>query len=300
MEELSLFGGPQQPNRPKVKRGGCSQNPIIFHDYESYVAKFQANEKTTDDTYTPPDVYDAVLNYVKSIYDMTDKVVLRPFYPGGDYEHAEYPENGVVVDNPPFSLYSKICKFYSMHKIPFFIFGPGMTIFNCTDYCTAVVIGCDIRFENGANVRCNFATNLLGDTMVTTACELTKAIKACPSQPQKVGLNNYAYPDELISVSYFQTIARGDADVQIRRSEGRLMKSVENAGKLFGNRILVGKSLGQIIKKAKAMTNEIETKRRAEQKETTAIHISLSAREQRISDELEKSYKKRTHTINDE
>ena len=29
----------------RTKRGG--QNPIVFHDYESYVAKFQNKEKTT-------------------------------------------------------------------------------------------------------------------------------------------------------------------------------------------------------------------------------------------------------------
>ena len=57
MEYLQLniwqdFGKQETPNvrRPK----GGSQNPIVFHDYESYIAKFQDKEKTTDDTYTPP------------------------------------------------------------------------------------------------------------------------------------------------------------------------------------------------------------------------------------------------------
>ena len=38
----------------KKRLKGGSQNPIVFHDYESYIAKFQEKEKTTDDTYTPP------------------------------------------------------------------------------------------------------------------------------------------------------------------------------------------------------------------------------------------------------
>ena len=38
----------------KQRLKGGSQNPIVFHDYESFVAKFQNKEKTTDDTYTPP------------------------------------------------------------------------------------------------------------------------------------------------------------------------------------------------------------------------------------------------------
>ena len=131
----------------KQRLKGGSQNPIVFHDYESFVAKFQNKEKTTDDTYTPPDVYDAVLAYVRSIYPMEGKEILRPFYPGGDYERAEYPDNGVVIDNPPFSMFTKICRFYSERKIPFFLFGPGLTIFSCLKYCSVVVVASQIEYS---------------------------------------------------------------------------------------------------------------------------------------------------------
>lgn len=117
-----------------MKRTGGSNNPIVFNDYESFVAKFTDKAKTTDDCYTPQDVYEAVVEYVKSIHDMTGKLILRPFFPGGDYENAEYPENGVVIDNPPFSIFTKICRWYSEKNIPFFLFGPGLTIgqiFDC-------------------------------------------------------------------------------------------------------------------------------------------------------------------------
>lgn len=104
IKELWL-GDEFKPAKATIKRGkifkGGSKNPIVFHDYESYVAKFQDKEKTTDDTYTPKDIYESVLDYVRSIYPMEGKEVLRPFYPGGDYEKSEYPENGVVIDNPP-------------------------------------------------------------------------------------------------------------------------------------------------------------------------------------------------------
>ncbi len=85
---LDQFEAPEEEQTPKRLKGG-SQNPIVFHDYESYVAKFREGPKTTDDTYTPKDVYEAVLQYVGEVYDMTGKQVLRPFYPGGDYENAE-------------------------------------------------------------------------------------------------------------------------------------------------------------------------------------------------------------------
>ena len=100
-EQITLFGVEEM--KPKVKRPqGGSQNPIVFTDYDSFVAKFADSPKTTDDCFTPQDVYEAVVKYVGTVVDITGKVILRPFYPGGDYENAEYPENGVVIDNPPF------------------------------------------------------------------------------------------------------------------------------------------------------------------------------------------------------
>ena len=121
-EQLSLFGDEDLMQKRVVRASGGSGNPIIFRDYESYIAKFADKEKTTDDTFTPPDVYDAVVKYVSSVYDMEGKVILRPFYPGGDYENAEYPENGVVIDNPPFSILSRIYDFYIERGIKFFLF----------------------------------------------------------------------------------------------------------------------------------------------------------------------------------
>ena len=107
--QLSIFYD-EPPKRRRRPTGG-SGNPIVFHDYESYVAKFADKEKTTDDTYTPQDVYEAVVAYVDSIHPLAGKEVLRPFYPGGDYENADYPDDGVVIDNPPFSIFTQICKF---------------------------------------------------------------------------------------------------------------------------------------------------------------------------------------------
>ena len=88
--------------------------------YEEFVDKFKP-KKTTDDCYTPPEVYDAVLAWVRNEYHIGDAAeIVRPFYPGGDYEHAEYPDDCVVVDNPPFSILAKIIRFYQSHGIRFF------------------------------------------------------------------------------------------------------------------------------------------------------------------------------------
>ena len=284
IKELWL-GDEFKPAKATIKRGkifkGGSKNPIVFHDYESYVAKFQDKEKTTDDTYTPKDIYEAVLDYVRSIYPMEGKEVLRPFYPGGDYEKAEYPEDGVVIDNPPFSMFTKICKFYSENRIPFFIFGPGLTIFSCLRYCSAVIIASQMEFSNGAKVKCNFATNLIGDTLVTIAPELSEAIAACPSQNQKVNLPKYRYPKELLSVSDLQTMAKGNIPFSIHRDEAVLVRNLDNhpkKGGLFGGHLLLSEAAAVKAAAVKAAAVKAAAAK--------AIPIEFSEREKRIINNL--------------
>ena len=76
-------------------------------EYREFVEKFKP-KKTTDDCYTPPEIYDVVLDYVVDRYGVAREKVMRPFWPNGDYEREQYPTGCVVVDNPPFSLLSKI------------------------------------------------------------------------------------------------------------------------------------------------------------------------------------------------
>ena len=255
----------------RASRGGFSRS-VVFHDYESFIKKFSDNPKTTDDCFTPQDVYEAVVAYVDTIYPLEGKQILRPFYPGGDYESADYPDDGVVIDNPPFSIFTQICKFYSRRDIPFFLFGPGMSIFSVLKYCSVVVIDSTVTFHNGAKVRINFATNLLGDTLVTTAISLQNAIAACRSQrSQKADLPKYRYPAELLSVSDFQTIARGDEDFSLKRDEAVVVKNLDLHPKrgLFGDHLLVSRATAARAAAAKA------------------IPIELSEREQELVKHLE-------------
>ena len=226
-EQMNLFSDEEtRPARPKARSGG-SQSSIVFHDYESFIAKFADNPKTTDDCFTPKDVYEAVVKYVGTVVDLSDKVILRPFFPGGDYEHSDYPENGVVIDNPPFSIFTKCCAFYSAHRIPFFLFGPGLTIASCCKYCTAVIVSDQITFENGAKVKCNFASNLFGDVVIMTAPLLSELITACPSQNQKANLPKFRYPDEVLDVSCMQTICRGGVDFRVSRDECAIIRDMD-------------------------------------------------------------------------
>lgn len=279
-EQLTLFGKETVKPVRRTRQGG-SANPIVFRDYESFVAKFTDNPKTTDDCYTPQDVYEAVCRYVATITDMEGKCILRPFFPGGDYENAEYPENGVVIDNPPFSMFSKIVKFYTAHGIPFFLFGPGMTIFSVCKWCTAVFINTGVTFSNGAVARIDFATNLLGDLICTTAPTLNEAIKACPSQNTKVELPKYDYPDNVLNVSTMQIIAGGGVEYSVRRCEAEIIRRLDlhpnRNGELYGDHLLVSQAQAKAKAKAQAKAQALADR---------TITIQLSEREKAIVERL--------------
>jgi hypothetical protein len=59
-------------------------------EYKAFVDKFKT-KKTTDDCYTPPEIYDVIADWVAGTYHRDKGGFLRPFYPGGDYERFEYP-----------------------------------------------------------------------------------------------------------------------------------------------------------------------------------------------------------------
>lgn len=45
-------------------------NKTLFDDYDSFIEKFEP-KKTTDDCYTPKDVYTTILDYVDSKIDLS-------------------------------------------------------------------------------------------------------------------------------------------------------------------------------------------------------------------------------------
>lgn len=123
----------------------------------------------------PPPVYEAVVNWAGEHLDIGNRPVVRPFYPGGDFEHFDYPDNCVVIDNPPFSIFSKICNWYVERGIPFLLFAPAMS--SIKQNVTYIGVSCTITYENGANVGTAFVTNMMGDIICTTAPDLHKAVK---------------------------------------------------------------------------------------------------------------------------
>lgn len=89
-------------------------------EYSEFVEKFKP-KKTTDDCYTPQNVYDAIAEWVAEEYGLDKVNFVRPFYPGGDYQAEEYKPDDIVVDNPPFSILGEILKFYVAKGVKFFL-----------------------------------------------------------------------------------------------------------------------------------------------------------------------------------
>ena len=130
-----------------------------FNDYEGFVAKFQT-KKTTDDCYTPPAVYEAVKAWACRRYGIDPARTVRPFWPGGDYEHFDYPAGAAVLDNPPFSCLARIVRFYTERQIPYFLFAPGLTALGLTRHGAGVIYtDSRITYHNGAVVNTAFATS---------------------------------------------------------------------------------------------------------------------------------------------
>ena len=61
-----------------------SKQKHLFEDYDGFVEKFKP-KKTTDDCYTPPDVYDCVIGWACERFGIDPGSIVRPFWPGGDY-----------------------------------------------------------------------------------------------------------------------------------------------------------------------------------------------------------------------
>ena len=208
--------------------------------YEEFVEKFKP-KKTTDDCYTPPAVYEAVKDWVVKEYNLEGKEIVRPFYPGGDFENYDYPADCVVIDNPPFSILTKICKWYIEKNIKFFLFAPQLTLFSI-HLGSFVITDSKITYENGAEVRTSFITNM-DKYKIRSAEELRLVIIKAQQVEEKASLPKYEYPHHVItSTKLAKLVNRGlefffsDEDLSFTRtldSQRPLKKALFGAGFLI-------------------------------------------------------------------
>ena len=235
-ETVDLFGNKTLDIVPKQKR-----NKTLFEDYDGFVEKFKP-KKTTDDCYTPPEVYDCVLKYVAGKFDISGYEIIRPFYPGGDYENISYSPRCIVVDNPPFSIISKIARFYIERGIKFFLFAPHLTLFSSNQDCTAIVCGADITYENGAKVKTSFLSNMFGDIRIMGDPVLYNDLDSINAS-QKVNLPKYQYPLNVLTVSMVTKYVENGMSIQFDKKEVYYCRGLDVQKKykksLFGNGFLL-------------------------------------------------------------
>lgn len=258
--------------------------------YEEFVDKFKP-KLTTDDCYTPAAVYDAVAGWVENEYGVSRDKFVRQFWPGGDYEHYEYPEDCVVVDNPPFSIMAKILRFYKARGIRFFLFGPSLTLFSpYPTYPELCFLACfaDVTYQNGAVVRTSFVTNLEPGG-IRTAPDLYKLVTEASDREQKkkrVEHPKYKYPPNVISAAMVGNYAVRGIDLRIPAAECRFVRSLasQRAKKktIFGGGFLISDRAARQAEEARRQAEE--ARRQAE--EAREIRWELSDDERAIIEEL--------------
>lgn len=161
------------------------------------------NINTNDECYTSPEVYDTVLEYAVERYHLKGKHIVRPFVPGGDYQKYAYDKNDVVIDNPPFSMTTKITNWYIDHNIPFFLFINGQYCVSLSrglpGKATVIATNTTASFYHKPNnklIRLGFVTNLEPKNIVIRGdVSLTHKLNGLV---KKKALNKFKYPKNVI------------------------------------------------------------------------------------------------------
>lgn len=188
-------------------------------------------------------------SYVEKRWLIDRSQFVRPFYSGGDYEHAEYHDGCVVVDNPPFSILGKIKRFYLAHGIPFFLFCPSLTAFSSYDErCCVILSDSNIVYENGATVRTGFVTSLPSPNVAESEPDLGDAINSVCDELRHRGKNElpkYEYPLEVVTAARMQFYAAHHTRYAVPKGECCKISALDSqraVGKsIFGAGLLLSK-----------------------------------------------------------
>lgn len=226
--------------RARMEAGELSEDS---DEYQEFLQKFEA-KKTTDDCYTPDNIYEVVANYVAEHYGVKKTDFVRPFYPGGDYKKEKYKLSSIVVDNPPFSIISEICRWYSQHGIKFFMFAPTLTIMGIRE-AQKVVCGNSIVYENGASVNTSFVTNM-DDYEMRSAPDLYERLEEANKanlRAMKRELPTYNYPIECVRQTDLARLSKYGQFFGVKKEGCRrisVLDSQKEQGKgIFGSGYLI-------------------------------------------------------------
>lgn len=198
-------------------------------NYQAFADKFKP-KKTTDDCYTPENVYEAVAEWVAQEYGVARGDMVRPFWPGGDYQAFDYPPGCCVVDNPPFSLLARIMRFYAARGVRFFLFAPTLTLFSGRDVdVTYLPTGVQITYENGAKINTSFVTNL--DTcLLRTVPDLYRRVRAENDKNERAmtkQLPKYSYPPHVLTAASAYQLSHYGQAFRLERSDALFIRHLD-------------------------------------------------------------------------
>lgn len=252
--------------------------------YEEFVDKFKP-KKTTDDCYTPDAIYKVVKDWAIKEMDWGGRTVVRPFWPGGDFENFDYPADCVVIDNPPFSIISKIVKFYEDREIDYFLFAPHLTCIDIRAAHSYICVGVQVTYDNDAKVSTSFVASK--GPLIRSAPDLYRIldeanaanIKAKKGPPKPV----YMYPDNVLTSNAVALFSK--YGIEYREDTGvfiRAMDAQREVGKaIFGGGYIVPE---EAARKAR------ETVRKAQKEK--AMRWELSMRELAVLKAAEEAAKR--------
>lgn len=192
---------------------------------------------------------------------MGGRTVVRPFWPGGDFENFDYPADCVVIDNPPFSIMANVVRFYAEHNIDYFLFAPHLTCIGIREAHSHICVGTTITYDNGAKVSTSFVASK--GPLIRSAPDLYRIldeanaanIKAEKGPPKPV----YTYPDNVLTSSAVALFSK--YGIEYREDIGvfvRAMDAQRRAGKgIFGAGYIVPEEAARKAQKERAQRWEL-------------------------------------------
>ena len=149
------------------------------------------------------------------------------------------------MDNPPFSILTRICEFYLEKNVDFFLFGPSLTAFTgkmVTERLNHLVCSAKIIYENGASVNTSFVTTF-GDEIARTAPSLRQAIMDAQKVNAAPVLPTYEYPTNVLTAAMVMKYSEYGIDFRVLRGDAKYIVALDNqrqAGKtIFGGGYLL-------------------------------------------------------------
>lgn len=210
-----------------------------MQEYEEWM-KEKAPRRTSDECHTPADVYEVVANWVSEEYHISREKMCRPFFPGGDFEAFDYTSK-VVLDNPPFSILSKIIKFYTKNNVKFFLFAPALTSFSSPVYFNTchIFIGSAIAYDNGVRVLSCFLTNLDEETIARSAQDLRGKIEKCETQNITRKRNKINLDNDTFSGAKLNTLVNKGIDYNFKRLSCEHVRKTKSGQVIYGGGIRI-------------------------------------------------------------